>query len=227
MQIVQSYETTVADRDQGYAVQFVTLPKRAIAEEYQSLLTSQSDLLGVLGLEQFTALPSLSLLPYAIVVMLQGNDFKTASDRLQNRDFGDLPPELLTFAEYASFARVVPFEESPVDFQSIAGIIASGSPLGIGVLIGITAAAGATGPVLLGAVAAGIILCYVTDAVGRGLHYRILKVMGVPSNTPPNPSIKPSDAEQKEIESHERAMEKIQRWKERAEKQHIDVKKGG
>lgn len=222
MQITQLFETTVADRDQNYVVRFITLPTRAI--EAQDLLTNRADLLGALGLRDFRELPSLSLLPYAIALMLQGNTAVAVADRLQRRDFDALPPELVTFAEYASFARVVPFEESPLGLQSVAGIIASGSPLAIGVLIGITAAAGATGPVLFGAVAAGIILCYVTDAVGRGLHYHILKVMGVP---PENPSIKPSDNEQKENERTEKVQKKRKKLQEDAEKRHIHVEQGG
>ena len=219
MQITQLFETTVADRDQNYVVRFITLPTRAIdprAIEVQGLLANPANLLDALGLQDFRALPSLSLLPYAIALMLQGNTATDVSDRLQGRDFDALPTELVTFAEYASFARVVPFEESPLDLQSIAGIIASGSLSAIGTLIGITAAAGATGPVLVGAVAAGIIFCYVSDAVGRGLHYHILKVMGVPSNTPENPSIKsPEEMRKEEEERHENTMRKIARLQKR------------
>lgn len=207
MQITQLFETTVADRDQNYVVRFITLPTRAI--EAQGLLTNQADLLDALGLQDFRALPSLSLLPYAIALMLQGGAATAISDRLQGRDFDALPTELVTFAEYASFARLVPFEASLAELQSVAGIIASGSPLAIGTLIGITAAAGATGPVFIGAVAAGIILVWVADAVGRDLHYHILKVMGVPSNTPENPGIKPPDNEQNE---------EVEKWKKEAEK---------
>lgn len=182
MQIVQFYETTIADRGKDYVLHFITLPEKTLGEQGLSSNTMPA-LHQALGLERFEALPSLSSLPYAIALILQG-PVETVSGRLQKKTFDDLPHELIDFSEYAAFARVVPFEESPLDLQSVAGVLAKakGSPALIGVTVGIMAAAGNTGLVLLGMVAAGIIIIYAADAVGKSLHELIPKWLRVSSS---------------------------------------------
>jgi hypothetical protein len=179
MQLVQFYETTIADRDKEYIVHFVTLPKKTIGEQGFSSNTMPA-LREALGLERYEELPSLSSLPYAIALILQG-PVETVFGRLQKKTFDDLPRELIDFSEYAAFARVVPFEESPLDLQSVAGVLAKAkdSPLLLGATVGIMAAAGNTGLVLLGMVAAGIIIIYTADAVGKSLHELIPKWLRV------------------------------------------------
>src|SRR5260370_19669460 len=88
MQIVQYYETTVADRDQSYVVHFITVPKKALAEQKLSSNTLPA-LQQALGLESFEPLPSLSSLPYAIALLLQG-PVETVLGRLQKKTFDDL-----------------------------------------------------------------------------------------------------------------------------------------
>ena len=179
MQIVQFYETTIADRDKSYVLHFITLPKKSIGVQ-DITPNSMPSLQEALGLERFESLPSLSSLPYAIALILQG-PVETVFGCLQKKTFDDLPRELIDFSEYAAFARVVPFEESPLDLQSIAGVLAKAkdSPLAIGVTVGIVAAAGSTGLALLGMVAAGIIIIYTADAVGKSLHELIPKWLRV------------------------------------------------
>ena len=206
MQAIQFFETTVAERDHNYAVHFITLPTRAMEGERQKFLTGElentdrkwADLLGGLGLQNFEALP-LSLLPYAIALMLQGYTAEAISDRLQRKDFDDLLPELVSFAEYASFAQVVPFEQSPLDLHSMAEILTKGSPLAIGVWLGIAAMGGTTGPVLFGAVATGIIFVFGAEAVGISLRYHILHFLRVPGNSSEEQEGESSDKKQKKI----------------------------
>ncbi len=87
------------------------------------------------------------------------------------------------------------------NLKNIAGLLAKAkdSPMAIGVTVGLMAAAGNTGLALLGMVAAGIVLIYVADAVGKSLHelipqwLRVAKsegaVAGAPAGQAPPPAI--------------------------------------
>jgi hypothetical protein len=82
MEIVQVYETTVADRERGFTVQFIVVPARSIANS--SFLENPSDLMDFLGLRLLQQIPSPDFLPDAIASMLVENDADAASERLRN-----------------------------------------------------------------------------------------------------------------------------------------------
>ncbi len=80
------------------------------------------------------------------------------------------------FAQYLTFARVVPFESSPLEAKSLSELVAGG---------GVSAALGyLTGhPLLVFEVSGGIIVCGaargVADALRIGLRSKLLALMGV------------------------------------------------
>jgi hypothetical protein len=97
---------------------------------------------------------------------------------------GDGESDLLPFAEFAAFAKVIPFTESPLDLQSLAAIFAGTSAIGTGGALGYLVVAGAASPLLLLSVPAGIVLCAAAYGVAQGLQpalkYRIMALMGMP-----------------------------------------------
>lgn len=94
------------------------------------------------------------------------------------------------FAQYLTFAPIVPFEQSPLGAQSIAEAVTKAGGMGTaGVAVGVFAT---TEPSLLITVPAGIIVCkaasHVGDGVGIGLRTQIVRLLSAdepPLNEPP------------------------------------------
>lgn len=82
MEIVQVYETTITDRERGFAVQFIVVPARSIVNS--RFLENPSDLMNFLGLRLLQQIPSPDFLPDAIASMLVENDADAASERLRS-----------------------------------------------------------------------------------------------------------------------------------------------
>lgn len=74
----------------------------------------------------------------------------------------------LRFAELMSFERLIPFEESPLELESLAKLATTAIGAGLGAYIGFVVF-GAS-PLLFIAVPAGIILCCAARGVGQGLE---------------------------------------------------------
>jgi hypothetical protein len=182
MEVVQLYETTVADRQQGYTVQFLTIPLRAVAATKQDFVRNpvafSVNLMGSFNVTLFQQVTDLSKLPFIIASMLVDGDAQEALNRFNASDFGNIPSELMTFAQHVANARLIPFEESPLGLESFGSVAATTSPLAIGAFLGFAAVG--TGPLLFVAVPAGIIVCYVAQAVGMALQGLVQQFIGVP-----------------------------------------------
>ncbi len=165
MDPTQLYETTIYDRDGGQAFSFVTVPARSLVptrtpsfvqELAQELSIRPADAPGRLldPLEAWS-------LPFFLDVSM--------GLREGTESFGwvSLPVTVATappspFAQYLTYAPVVPFESSPLAAKSLAELIVGGGASGaVGYVSG--------HPFLVLYVAAGIVICRGAHGLGRGV----------------------------------------------------------
>jgi hypothetical protein len=189
--VPQIYETELWWKEAPAGVRLVVVPARSL--ESATILDNPLEALSELQLEQLSDPITASMLPLAVASILKVADdpsaavehFNLARDYLQA--FAVDHSELLAFAEYVSYADIVPFESSPLSPDSLGKILTAGSGAGIGAGVAIMVAGGPT-PLLFVTVPAGMIVCGaamgVSEALQKGLRYRILKLMGVPSGQP-------------------------------------------
>jgi hypothetical protein len=82
---------------------------------------------------------------------------------------GESPPgrtfHFNEFAEYVAFAKIVPSDSSPFDLNSLASVVMSASPAGVGAWLGFQAGAGGD-HLLLITVPTGIFLCSAAAKLG-------------------------------------------------------------
>jgi hypothetical protein len=188
--VVQLYETEIRDPDNEIGVRFATVPARSLAEP--DACADPYRAMELLELEQLSSPLSSSLLPYAIASILQReNDPSGAVEHLglaltHREQFTQDHPELLAFAEYVTYANIIPVEHSPLGADSLGSILASGSGAGIGAAVGVMVAGGPT-PLLFVTVPLGMILCGSAKGIGEGLgegfRHKIRKIMGVPTES--------------------------------------------
>jgi hypothetical protein len=184
MDIVQTLETTVASRLTREALQFVVVPKRYFVNP--GMLGEPDSLIQELGLETREKLNTTSDLIALFSALLA-----VPTPTLEFRKVGDLvvPSNLMDSARVDLAHRAVedpliPFEESPLDFASIASLVSGASGVGIGAYVGFVVSGGTPlaiitvpGGMIIGGAAAGI-----GAALEKGLRYKILKAMGVPTS---------------------------------------------
>lgn len=183
--VPQIYETELEHPETSHAVRFLTVPARSVADP--AILSEPEALMAELELRPLGVPLSASEVPYAVASILLREDAEQALEHFHLvRDhlpafMGD-HPQVLEFSEYVSFAKVVPFEQSPLAGEALASLLASGSGVGIGAGIGIMVAGGPT-PLLFLTVPAGIIICGsakgVADGLAEGLRYRVRRLMGL------------------------------------------------
>jgi hypothetical protein len=117
MEIVQTYDTLLIDRETGLEAQLGAAPASLVSEPITP------DLLGSLGLTVIDGFP-LSFLPHAIAAGLASESPDAARafiEQLANSPsslYSEAPfverRNLLEFAHHVAFANVVPIEESPL-----------------------------------------------------------------------------------------------------------------
>ena len=111
---------------------------------------------------------------------LLGNaDLNDVGVAIRNQDLSAV--EAFAFAEYLAFSPVIPFEASPLEAASLAGMLTSASGMSAGAAAGFLAA-GPT-PLALVTVPAGMIIggaaAGVARALEEGLRSRIMRRLGV------------------------------------------------
>jgi hypothetical protein len=190
MDVVQLYETEIRERSNEIGVRFATVPARSLAEPVACADPQRA--MQLLEFEPLSSPLSSSVLPYAIASILQrDNDPGGAGELLglaltYREEFTQDHPELLAFAEYVTYANVIPVEHSALGADSLGSILASGSGAGIGAAVGVMVAGGPT-PLLLVTVPLGVILCGSAKGIGEGLgegfRHKIRKIMGVPTES--------------------------------------------
>jgi hypothetical protein len=189
--VSQIYETELWWREAQTGVRLVVVPARSL--ETATILNNPWDVLAELQLEQLSDPISASTLPLAVASVLKEADNPPAAAQHFNlarahlEAFATDHSGLLEFAEYVSYADVVPFESSPLSPDSLGKILTAGSGAGIGAGVALMVAGGPT-PLLFVTVPAGMIVCGaamgVSEALQKGLRYKILKLMGVPTEQP-------------------------------------------
>lgn len=179
----QLYETVIAGRERGEDLdpefRFLCLPLAAIHQENRDLVEDPPRLLEVLGLTEAMALP-VGQLPDAVFALLVLEGAGTvgvlpdsvqemASDRESLDALRHEFPDLALFAEYLTFAEVVPFEQSKVSGQALASLaMKSYTPASSIYATGATAAPhlGPHGAVVYLATAAAAGALAVVDSIG-------------------------------------------------------------
>jgi hypothetical protein len=157
MKILQTFESTILDQEDRHEFHVLVVPARSMFRQFEAV-----ELRTFLELDEDAAKPlRASNLPNAIIAMFAAEYSSTPVEQLRAYTDGSRAEEttLIPFAEYVSFAKVIPFEQSPLTPTSLAEIaikLAKGGSIATGVFVGISA--GNT-PMLLVTVPAGIVIC--------------------------------------------------------------------
>jgi len=191
MTVVQWYDTTFADREIGSALRVLVIPSRSILEK--QILESPSTLMARLELRHLETVPSPSLLPGTLASILVDEHADLALMRLRklldgtplSTVFADVDSGVVTLAEHLALDDLVPFEGSPLHADSLVNLAGkSKGLLGLGAVVGLVASG--PRPLVLITVPLGIVLCGaaagVAKALSQGLHYQILKLLGLPQD---------------------------------------------
>jgi hypothetical protein len=165
--ILQTYETTIMSRDSEHVMQVLVVPKASmpplpvetVLKELKLgklAITDPSNLAHHLAVLFSPELPQTDLLQaMTTAVMAPSESYQPSKDDVR-------------FAELMSFERLIPFEESPLELESLAKLATTASGAGLGAYIGFVVF-GAS-PLLFIAVPAGIVLCCAARGVGQGLE---------------------------------------------------------
>jgi hypothetical protein len=187
LDVARLYESEVQDRATGVGIRFVTLPVESLADP--DLLDNPAEAMEVLGLKAISDPVRASHIPYAVASILLRDNATAAAEHLElvlehERAFANDHADVLAFAEYVTYANVVPVERSPLSGDSLGNLLASGSGASAGLGLGIMVAGGPT-PLLFVTVPVGIILVMSAKGIGgglaEGLSYRIRKLLDVPA----------------------------------------------
>lgn len=204
MPAVQQYDTTILDRDiANAAARFLVIPRRSI--RHPEILGNFPDAAGAVGLQRLLDIPSAILLPFALLSVLRNVEvdsaLEEASALFTRRSLlgvigNDYSPRLLGFAEYISYERLIPFEQSPLIPDSLASIFAQAKYAGVGFGGYAAFSAFQHTPLILIAVPTGMVIGGAAWGIGvalqNGLQQLIeTRLMGLPSHEddPTKPSI--------------------------------------
>jgi hypothetical protein len=182
MRTSQIYETTVIDRFSDLSAHFIVVPARSLPE---GITLEPAELLSKLQAEGKSFLnASFALHLLAYVFTFESVEREMTFEDIDSFQQGPpedivLKPEHYFFAEYLLFARIIPFEQSPIDLESLGNLITTASGVGVGAYVGFLV--GGSGPLLFVTVPAGMIICGaasgVAKALEKGLKDRILSLI--------------------------------------------------
>lgn len=176
--VAQVYETTVVDGVSGLSAHFVVVPARSLGGE-SYLFRREEGPFEAFGLQELADIPAGGVVR-SLAGCLTSSD---ADEFLRKFDEGfaevaehssvHLPPAF-AFAEYLTFARVIPFEWSAFTADSLGNLLTA---QGHG-QAAYASYEGTDAPVLAIAIPAGILLCgsagKLQEALRAGLRDRIL-----------------------------------------------------
>jgi hypothetical protein len=179
--VVQIYETTIADTTSDLSAHFVTVPARSLGG--RSYLYQGSDWpLETLGLLRIADVPFGSVARSLAACLLSDNVEEFL--RRFEQGFEDVTrhssvqvPKPFVFAEYLTFARVVPFEQPSLSADSLGNILTAQAHGEAGYMY-----QEATGtPLLAVAIPAGMVICGAAPGMIRafesGLRQRLLELV--------------------------------------------------
>src|SRR5215212_4140023 len=179
--VVQVYETTIADTTSDLSAHFVTVPARSLGG--RSYLYQGSDWpLETLGLLRIADVPFGSVARSLAACLLSDNveDFL----RRFEQGFADVTrhssvqvPKPFVFAEYLTFARVIPFEQPSLSADSLGNILTAQGHGEAGYMYHEETRT----PLLAVAIPAGMVICGsapgMIRALGSGLRQRLMELV--------------------------------------------------
>jgi hypothetical protein len=186
MAMLQIFETTMFSDSSSHAMHAVVVPKRSFV--HHDYTVNPAKIIGVLQLSKITLQPvAASNLGPALAVLasptVPANELIAhVTGMMQPVPPTTLLQQVLTpadreFGEQMAYARWLPFEQSPLDLESISTLVTSATGAGLGAYVGFVVA-GPT-PLLFVTVPAGMIICGaakgLADALEKGLRDRLLR----------------------------------------------------
>ena len=179
LSVSQIYETTITDSESGLSAHFVIVPSRSLGGRSYLFRETNGPLL-VLGLQSLADVP-LGGVVRSLAACLSSEDVDEFLGRFHEGFKEEISkpswetPAPFAFAEYLTFARVIPFEWSTFSADSLGSILTAQG-------YGEAAYAnyeGTKAPMLVIAIPAGMVICgsapKLEDALGAGLRRRILE----------------------------------------------------
>lgn len=178
LSISQIYETTVTDGESGLSAHFVVVPARSLGGD-SYLFQRPKRPFEALGLQALADVPAGGVVR-SLAACLVSEDVDEFLRRFHEGFAEEIEhastdlPAPFAFAEYLTFARVIPFEWSTFSADSLGNVLTA---QGRGEAAYVSYEDTKT-PMLTVAIPAGILICgstqKVEDALGAGLRHRIL-----------------------------------------------------
>jgi hypothetical protein len=177
--VVQFYETEVADRESGLTASFIVVPSSALGYQPDEPPGGLIDIIDLLNSEA-------AALSYYLWAVVTSDTVEEAMQKIGGTLLpSPLPDEERAFFDSLAYSAVVPTEQSPLDKESLAELLSAASQASRRWTVGAAIALGAVSgrPLLLLYVPAGIILIGaargIAEALHVGLRERILDRLGV------------------------------------------------
>jgi len=179
--VVQIYETTIADTTSDLSAHFVTVPARSLGGS--SYLYQGSDWpLETLGLLRIADVP-FGGVARSLAACLVSDDVEEFLRRFEQgfeeetRHSSAQLPKPFVFAEYLTFARIIPFEQPSLSADSLGNILTAQGHGEAGYMYhGVTRT-----PLLAVAIPAGMVLCGsapgMIRALESGLRQRLMELV--------------------------------------------------
>jgi hypothetical protein len=179
--LVQIYETTIADTTSDLSAHFVTVPARSLGGS--SYLYQGSDWpLETLGLLRIADVPFGSVARSLAACLLSDNveeflrRFEQGFEDVTRHSSVQLPKPFV-FAEYLTFARVIPFEQPSLSADSLGNILTAQGHGEAGYMYHEETRT----PLLAVAIPAGMVICGsapgMIRALGSGLRQRLMELV--------------------------------------------------
>jgi hypothetical protein len=181
LNILQIYESTIVDKESDLSAHFITVPARSLGGDTY-LFQGPDNPLYELGLLPLADVP-LGGVVRSLAACLESESLEDFMRRFDEGFKEELeqpsirPKPHFGFAEYLTFARVVPFEWSFFSFDSLGNILTAQGHGEAGFMY----YRDRNTPVLVVAIPAGILICGSTSelvsALDAGLRTRILELV--------------------------------------------------
>lgn len=186
LSVSQIYETTITDGQSDLSAHFVVVPARSLGGD-SYLYQGPRGPFEVLGLEALADVPAGGVVR-SLAACLVSEDTDEFLRRFYEGFAQEIEhastelPAVFAFAEYLTFARVIPFEWSTFSADSLGNVLTA---QGYGQAVYASYEDTKT-PLLAIAIPAGVLICGPTtkmeDALGAGLRHRILEYAKSNSN---------------------------------------------
>jgi hypothetical protein len=184
MEMVQSFESTVADADTGHSVSFAVFPADYLWRGDPPMQATVDSVLAEMGLKRDGEAVAPSALPRVIRSMLMSDDCSVTQEMARQAMSTDqlaVPEDVQEFAERVAYAELVPAQESPISLHSLASLAmraATKGPPALAVGFFVAYAAVGASPLLVALVPAGVVLCGASVALSKFLDENRNQIFG-------------------------------------------------